>query len=109
MNTEKLLESLNDQQQEAVTYEGGPLLVLAGAGSGKTRVLSHRIAYFISKKNIDPNNILAVTFTNKAAQEMRERITKLITNHQSLITNHPTVSTFHSFCAKILRIDGEAI
>ena len=98
-----VVTGLNKQQQEAVTYTGGPLLVLAGAGSGKTKVLTHRVAYFISKNLIKPENALLLTFTNKAAGEMKERILYLTNG------NSPTTGTFHSFCAKILRIDGENI
>jgi len=98
-----VVASLNQQQKEAVTYNGGPLMVLAGAGSGKTKVLTHRVAYFISKGLIKPENALLLTFTNKAANEMKERIFKLTEG------NSPTTGTFHSFCAKILRIDGEHI
>lgn len=94
---------LNKEQKEAVTYTGGPLLVLAGAGSGKTKVLTHRVAYFISQGLIKPENALLLTFTNKAAGEMKERILGLTNG------NSPMTGTFHSFCAKILRIDGEAI
>ncbi|MFI5240999.1 MAG: ATP-dependent helicase [Microgenomates group bacterium] len=102
-DTNKLLSDLNKDQLEAVTYEGGPLLVLAGAGSGKTKVLTHRVAYFISKNLIKPENALLLTFTNKAAAEMRERIVNITQG------NPPFSGTFHSFCAKILRIDGRYI
>lgn len=100
----KLLSGLNNEQKKAVIYDSGPLLVLAGAGSGKTKVLTHRVAYFIAEKKVPPENILAVTFTNKAANEMKERISRLSTQ-----PNLPHVSTFHSFCAKVLRIDGKEI
>lgn len=103
VESNKLLSGLNDAQKEAVSYIGGPLLVLAGAGSGKTKVLTHRVAYFISKGIIKPSQALLLTFTNKAATEMRERIS-LLTGSDS-----PTSGTFHSFCAKILRIDGKHI
>ena len=99
----KLLTDLNEEQKLAVTYTGGPLLVLAGAGSGKTKVLTHRVAYFIEKKLIKPENALLLTFTNKAAGEMKERIYDLTNG------NTPTTGTFHSFCAKVLRIDGRYI
>ncbi|OKZ80382.1 MAG: hypothetical protein BHW07_03670 [Clostridium sp. CAG_433_25_7] len=71
-----LVDSLNDRQKEAVVNTDGPMLILAGAGSGKTKVLTTKVAYLIEEKNIDPNNILAITFTNKAAKEMKERIFK---------------------------------
>ncbi len=103
-STENVVTGLNKQQQEAVTYTDGPLLVLAGAGSGKTKVLTHRVAYFISKDLIKPENALLLTFTNKAAAEMKERISKLLDSRFQILA-----STFHSFCAKILRIDGENI
>ena len=88
-----------------MTYSQGPLLVLAGAGSGKTKVLTHRVAYFIEKGFIKPDSALLLTFTNKAAGEMKERIAKLLGNSKSL----PFAATFHSFCAKVLRIDGKYI
>lgn len=97
------IAGLNEQQKQAVTYTGGPLLVLAGAGSGKTKVLTHRVSYFIEEGLIKPENALLLTFTNKAANEMKERIS-VLTNG-----NTPTTGTFHSFCAKILRIDGTSI
>lgn len=102
-NSNKLLTGLNEEQEQAVTYQGGPLLVLAGAGSGKTKVLTHRVAYFIGKNLIRPENALLLTFTNKAASEMKERISALTDG------NVPMSGTFHSFCAKVLRIDGTAI
>jgi DNA helicase-2/ATP-dependent DNA helicase PcrA len=97
------IAGLNPQQKLAVTYMGGPLLVLAGAGSGKTKVLTHRVAYFISQGLIKPENALLLTFTNKAAGEMKERISALTNG------NPPFSGTFHSFCAKVLRIDGRYI
>jgi DNA helicase II / ATP-dependent DNA helicase PcrA len=97
-----ILESLNKAQREAVTYVNGPLLVFAGAGSGKTRALTHRIAYMIEEKGINPWNILAVTFTNKAANEMKTRIMKLL-NKEADDTNIPSVGTFHATCVRILR------
>lgn len=102
-----IISSLNLPQQEAVKHKEGPLLILAGAGSGKTRALIYRAAYLICERKINPENILLLTFTNKAADEMKERIKKLlIPNSQLLITNLPLAGTFHFFCAKILRVEG---
>ncbi len=95
----KIYDSLNDKQKEAVFYSDGPLLILAGAGSGKTRVLTHRVAYLIHEKNVNPYNIMAITFTNKAAREMRDRINRLIGHGAEAVW----VSTFHSACVRILR------
>lgn len=94
-----IYETLNDMQQKAVYHTEGPLLILAGAGSGKTRVLTHRIAYLIGEKRVNPWNILAITFTNKAAQEMRERVDQIVGNDGGSVW----VSTFHSTCVRILR------
>jgi DNA helicase-2/ATP-dependent DNA helicase PcrA len=114
-----ILEGLNERQKEAVEIVDGPILIIAGAGSGKTRALTHRVAYLIKEKGVNPGNILAVTFTNKAAGEMKERIIKLLSDpndanqhpnnsnkkSQLPITNYqlPHVGTFHAICAKILR------
>ena len=112
-----ILVKLNDKQKEAVTATKGPVLVIAGAGSGKTRALTHRIAYMIQEEGINPWNILAVTFTNKAAGEMKERITKLLQKPADSFETEmfpqneygnpnqdlPTIGTFHSVCVRILR------
>ncbi|MDD4027238.1 MAG: UvrD-helicase domain-containing protein [Candidatus Shapirobacteria bacterium] len=109
-----ILEGLNPNQKEAVTYVGSPLLLLAGAGSGKTRVLTHRVAYFIQKKIAKPSEVLLLTFTNKAAEEMRQRTNKLLptvrANHDSpLQKQNIFAGTFHSFCCRVLRADGHNI
>lgn len=100
-----LIDSLNNRQKEAVVNTDGPMLILAGAGSGKTKVLTTKVAYLIEEKNIDPNNILAITFTNKAAKEMKERIFKLEGNSAFYIQ----ISTFHSFGLKILKENCELL
>ncbi len=103
------LKDLNPEQQKAVLQTDGPIIILAGAGSGKTRVLTYKVLYLIKEKNIDSFNILMVTFTNKAANEMKERVQKFMSNDQRLKTNSPIIATFHSLCAKILRIEGKYI
>ncbi|MFP7171250.1 DNA helicase PcrA [Terribacillus halophilus] len=100
-----LINGLNKEQAEAVQHTEGPLLIMAGAGSGKTRVLTNRIAYLLGEKEVSPRSILAITFTNKAAREMRERVHKLVGEEGSQIW----VSTFHSMCVRILRRDIDRI
>jgi DNA helicase-2/ATP-dependent DNA helicase PcrA len=97
---------MNPQQREGIVAVDGPVLLLAGAGSGKTRVITHRIAYLIQQRGVSPDNILAVTFTNKAAKEMAERVEKIL-GHSTLAK--PTLATFHSFCVRVLRRDIEAM
>ena len=94
------MDDLNKEQREAVTYTAGPLLVLAGAGSGKTKVLTHRVAYLIEQKLVNPESCLLLTFTNKAAKEMKARMGDI---------NLGFAGTFHGFCAKVLKTDGIAI
>ena len=101
------LSQLSEQQREAVKSGDGPLLILAGAGSGKTRVIAHRIAYLIAERAVWPRNIIAVTFTNKAAEEMRNRVSKLLEGLE--LGSAPLISTFHSLCVRILRRDIEAL
>jgi DNA helicase-2/ATP-dependent DNA helicase PcrA len=102
--TERLLSGLNPQQRAAVTHQGSPLLIVAGAGSGKTRVLAHRIAYLLAERAVSPYEVLAITFTNKAAGEMRERVTALVGPRAKSMW----VSTFHSACVRILRKEAVA-
>ena len=96
-----LVSNMNKEQSEAVRTTEGPLLIMAGAGSGKTRVLTHRIAYLLDEKDVSPYNILAITFTNKAAKEMKD----LVGEEAQVIW----MSTFHSMCVKILRRDADRI
>ncbi|MCT7786079.1 MAG: UvrD-helicase domain-containing protein, partial [Lactobacillus iners] len=105
MNEESMLAGLNPEQQQAVQCTQGPLLVVAGAGSGKTSVLTRRIAYLIREKGVAPWNILAITFTNKAASEMRERVKQLLDSDADSIW----MSTFHALCVRILRRYAEKI
>ncbi|MBR3004852.1 MAG: UvrD-helicase domain-containing protein, partial [Lachnospiraceae bacterium] len=100
-----MIQGLNNKQKEAVLNTEGPLLILAGAGSGKTRVITNRIAYLIQDKHVDPKHILAITFTNKAAEEMRERVQQQV----GMDAGGAWISTFHSCCARILRMYSHLI
>src|SRR3954452_9842184 len=105
-----LLEALNPQQRQAVVHEGGPLLIVAGAGSGKTRVLTHRIAHLLAFRGVQPGEILAITFTNKAAGEMKDRVAALVGSRA--VSRHGSamwVSTFHSACVRILRAEAKKL
>jgi len=101
------LKGLNPEQREAVACTEGPLLILAGAGSGKTRVITHRIAHIITARHVPPSAILAVTFTNKAAEEMRGRVAAMLSDVP--LSSSPNLSTFHSFCVRLLRRDGDPL
>ncbi len=100
-----LLDGLNEQQAAAVVHAGSPLLIVAGAGSGKTRVLTHRIGHLLAARNVHPGQILAITFTNKAAGEMKERVEGLVGPR----ANAMWVSTFHSACVRILRRESKRL
>ncbi|MEK7517216.1 MAG: UvrD-helicase domain-containing protein [Patescibacteria group bacterium] len=105
-----IFKDLNKEQQAAAVNTEGPMIILAGAGSGKTRVLTYKVIYLIKEKNIDPFNMLMLTFTNKAANEMKERVQKFLNSHLPSSTFHlPIISTFHSLCARILRIEGKYV
>ena len=106
MTNLKYFNNLNKSQKEAVLYISGPLLIVAGAGSGKTKVLTSRIAHILNKNKAFPNQILAVTFTNKAAREMQNRVTKLLIIKRLVYLG---LGTFHSICAKILRRHAKAV
>jgi DNA helicase-2/ATP-dependent DNA helicase PcrA len=109
MHTEQLLTGLNPEQRKAAETTEGPVLILAGAGSGKTKTLTHRIGYLIASGKARPNQILAVTFTNKAAKEMRERLARLLGESGEDRAFMPFMGTFHSICVRLLRFDGEHI
>ncbi|MDP9405438.1 MAG: UvrD-helicase domain-containing protein, partial [Actinomycetota bacterium] len=102
---DRLLEGLNPQQRKAVTHEGGPLLIVAGAGSGKTKALTTRIADLLAARDVQPGEVLAITFTNKAAGEMKERVATLVGSPARAML----VSTFHSACVRILRAEAKRL
>lgn len=104
-NMSALTQGLNSQQLAAVKHEGSPLLVVAGAGSGKTRVLTRRIAYLLAERNVAPFEVLAITFTNKAAGEMKERVAQLVGDRAKVMW----VSTFHAACVRILRREASLL
>ena len=101
----KIIEKLNEEQKKPALLIDGPVLVTAGAGSGKTRLLTHRIAHLVQDHGVDPRNILAITFTNKAAAEMKERIFALTGSD----SNNMWIFTFHSMCSRILRIHADRV
>ena len=112
---DQLLKDLNPEQQKAIKQTNGPMIILAGAGSGKTRVLIYKVLYLIHEMKIKPESILMITFTNKAALEMKERMKKMLDSYKLSVSSYqlpagqPWISTFHSMCAKILRVDGRYI
>src|SRR5687767_4539336 len=101
-----LSKLLNPQQHEAVEATEGPVLILAGAGSGKTRVITYRVAHLIESRNVRPESVLAVTFTNKAADQMKQRVRSIL---KAVRSGDPLISTFHSFCVRLLRREIEAL
>jgi len=108
-SVDRLLEGLNPQQREAVVHEGGPLLIVAGAGSGKTKALTTRIAYLLAARDVQPGEVLAITFTNKAAGEMRERVAAVVGSRARAVPHSMWVLTFHSACVRILRAEAKKL
>ncbi|MDX6215526.1 MAG: ATP-dependent helicase UvrD/PcrA [Frankiales bacterium] len=106
---ERLLEGLNPQQRQAVVHEGSPLLIVAGAGSGKTKVLTTRVAYLLAARDVQPGEVLAITFTNKAAGEMKDRVAALVGGRARAVPYQMWVSTFHSACVRILRAEAKKL
>ncbi len=106
---QNILKDLNSEQQQALLATEGVSIILAGAGSGKTRVLTYKVLYLMIKENVAPEHILMITFTNKASNEMKERVHKYLVQNNLPLTHQPTIATFHSLCAKILRIEGRLI